>query len=42
MPESLLGLLLWGGGRERFELGRIIPSEFVRPWERLWLEGSVL
>ena len=42
MPESLLGDLLCGGGKERFEEGRIIPSELVRPLERLWLEGRVL
>ena len=31
---------MWAGGRER--LDEIIPSELVRPLERLWLEGNVL
>ena len=39
---SLLGDLLWLGGRDRLGEGEIIPSEMVLCWERAWLDGRVL
>ena len=42
LPESLLGDRLCAGGSERLGEGEIIPSDWVRACDSVWLEGRVL